>query len=341
MTEINYVIEGGRERCAVRSPSGWLCQLPDGHRELHTINYSEAPDPVMYRRANGHDYKQASQPAEPERPVERAGWPDQAAQAENETDQPALLDLVRQYGDAREAAGLAIGDDPEEMHRRAEAAAVLRDRIAALVPQQPDAPTFLAAVNKLTIERDAARAELHGHLDSVDRLAGELNDARAEVERYARLLKTQASNFAAANESTAQSDPSVLSLPQVPPGTVALVGREHRWVRSYDGKWRLGAAGHGAPGLPLVEVLRIEGSVTVVKREPRTWPLIDGAPDGVQAVKGASGKVWRRSDGVTEPPLWCWEDESYNRHGFHPFALVQHVDGPLTEVFDDEPGGAP
>lgn len=376
MTEINYVIEGGRERCAVRSPSGWLCQLPDGHRELHTINYSEAPDPVMYRRANGHDYKQASQPAEPERPVERAGWPDQAAQAENETDQPALLDLVRQYGTMCASYGSAVGLGHEGNRVPVDA---LFDRIAALVPQRPtisapdadfrewserqlmDAlgvdqlPDVIPAIERLKSEverlldddtltdlaralreRDEARAEVVRLMTKVLVVQADRDDYAARLKAadgsWARVAAERDELKAALVEMKPAADPSVLSVPQIPEGAHLVGNSGTRYQR--DGKtewWRYEQNGDGIFVRTLGTILDTDAPVTVVKREPRTWPKLDDAGSDVRKVEVHGQGIWTRMPRT--PNAWT--------QGIQVRTLGQLRElGEVIEVFDDDPGGA-
>lgn len=180
-------------------------------------------------------------------------------------------------------------------------------------------------------EEQAAHGDDQGQ--AILTLHSERDEARAEVERYQRLLKAQASNFSAAynklaEATPAQSDPLVLSLPTVPEGAEVFVGQ------------RTGTRYSVQHGPRLSEVLDREGVVRVEMappREPRTWPKLDGPPEDLTRFKGASGNVWRRGDGDIE--LWCWADSRGALHGFRTFAEIQHEDGPLTEVFD-EPGGA-
>ncbi len=106
-------------------------------------------------------------------------------------------------------------------------------------------------------------------------------------------------------EQPAESDPLVLTLPQVPDGAVALVGETgSRYVRDPLSKdrWRLEVAGN-VPGLPVIEVFRVERSVTVEMappREPRTWPKLtdqndDDLPDVVQLLGSPNhAEFWRR-----------------------------------------------
>jgi hypothetical protein len=205
-------------------------------------------------------------------------------------------------------------------------------------PEQPDAldeargdyEAARAKLREVVAERDAARAEVERLKGVVERLKGVVEFLNAEAERVTdALVKARA-------EAAAPSDPLVLSLPTVPDGAVALIGRSgRRFTRvDRDGPKDWWNAEEGRRSL--VALLELEGSLTVVCA-PRTWPKLDGAPGDLMRFKDASGKVWRRGDGGIR--LWCWKDDSGVLHGFRTFAEIQHDDGPLTEVFDDEPGG--
>lgn len=163
--------------------------------------------------------------------------------------------------------------------------------------------------------------------------------AESGCRHYDRLLAT----LGAENVTTAlaeierlkadASDPLVLSLPQVPPGTQALIGGttgERYNSVAVDGSWRPDTDDPDGFGLNLAEVLEREGSVTVVKRGPRAWPKIDKPDDDdlPQTIDVDGYGRWRRSspDGVlftdgtsatTMGELMTWGD--------------------VTEVFDDEP----
>jgi hypothetical protein len=194
-----------------------------------------------------------------------------------QVDTSTLLDLVRQYAGARVFALAALhAKEPDVQQRHLADAEALFDRIAALVPQQPD--------------------------------------------------------------------PLVLSLPTVPEGAVALVGGQsgQRWTGHGVSNW-MNVVGGAIAAIGIV--LHREGSVTVEMappREPRTWPKLDGAPDGVRKVQVKRGNgpgfvVTRRRDnlwaeGIDRAPdtvdrdqCYCWGE------------LLEL--GELVEVFDDEPGG--
>lgn len=377
MTEIKYVIEKGQDvpddviRVMDDEQDVWRRSEADESQwrtvEMHgepctgdwtpanvmsatwgplTVTAVREPDPICDAATcdkPGHRHVDEIFPPEPERKLIGPPHAHLDAPCTDKCYEPApadvsvLLDLVRQYGEeigASVAASECAGPNDVWLHEQA--ALAILDRIAALVP--PSAPDFLASINKLTIERDDARSERDQLMEALEGFAADRETGRAEVERLTEKL---AATQEVVNGFMRAPDPSVLSLPQVPDGAVALVGGR-RWVRSERApeKWKLADGPHPHALAGLGAVLDTEGPVTVVMREPRTWPRLDGAPEDVKAAKGASGNVWRPSDGVTEPPLWCWEDESSNRHGFHPFSLVQQLDGPLTEVFEDETGGA-
>lgn len=305
---------------AVREPApeqaytgGMECPVC-GSVEPHNDHEPEPPqiEVVATTRVGGADVPIYAEV--PERPVERAGWPEETDPAGNGC----------RYFDE-----LLVALDAENV----------TSALADIKRLKSDNDRLKRVQKRTEAEDLQVIAERDDYHEWADRLAEAITEhLGVDIGEHSNAnLPWQAALIALTDAKPA--DPSVLSLPQVPPGTVGLIGgKTGERFSKHDGWWEHEPF-HALEPRRLGALLDDEGSVTVVKREPRTWPLIDGAPDGVQAVKGASGNVWRRSDGVTEPPLWCWEDESYNRHGFHPFALVQHVDGPLTEVFD-EPGGA-
>lgn len=188
-----------------------------------------------------------------------------------------------------------------------------------------DRESARGALRRVAAERDEARTRMLEHL-------GEADEARAEVERYQRLLKSQASNFAAA-----QPDPLVLSLPEVHPLIVAAVGIDSE--RRYTRVGHLWRREFGEGGLALLVEMLDEEKPDGVRvelappREPRTWPKLDGPPKDLPSVRGASGIVYRR-----------WADNSayyfpppgpQRRAVFGDAKLLSHwreVDGPLTEV---------
>ncbi|WP_433078955.1 hypothetical protein ACQP1P_38800 [Dactylosporangium sp. CA-052675] len=138
-----------------------------------------------------------------------------------------------------------------------------------------------------------------------------------------------------------QDGPVVLTLPEVPEGAVALTGGT-RWVRSpyLPDAWVLD--GGSVPHM-LGAVLDREGSVTVEMappREPRTWPKLDEAPGGEPQLRGASGTVYRYSHYTEGVPVYRACDETTGElvGRSYSFYVLQHLDGPLTEVFDAEAG---
>jgi hypothetical protein len=147
---------------------------------------------------------------------------------------------------------------------------ILREIMAALgVDRAEDVLDLIpATVLRLRTERDEARAELTDEVEAHRVWQAQCAEARAEVERYRRLLKTQAENFAAAAQP--QDGPIVLRLPEPPPGTVALRGVDGstRYVRlPHDGSW---SDGEHAP-VTLAEVLEMhdpEGVTVELAPEP-------------------------------------------------------------------------
>lgn len=134
----------------------------------------------------------------------------------------------------------------------------------------------------------------------------------------------------------AESGPLVLTLPQVPPGAVALIGgvTGHRWEPTESGRW---AAAETGQVKPWVKLIAWEGSVTVEMappREPRTWPKLDEAPEDADLLQGASGTRYGRShfsEGV--PVFHALNDLTGKPEGrAYSFYVLQHLDGPLEEV---------
>ncbi|GAA0738494.1 hypothetical protein Drose_04495 [Dactylosporangium roseum] len=143
-------------------------------------------------------------------------------------------------------------------------------------------------------------------------------------------------------EQPAQAVPLVLTLPQVPEGAVALIGGESgmRYPRRDDVSapvWLDPKRGNATT--TLAEILDYEGSVTVVMREPRTWPkLATEAEDpnvvDVVAEDGLFTHRWIRREGsafyrCSGRPRCC---KSRTLAGLREL-------GDVTEVFDD--GGEP
>lgn len=222
---------------------------------------------------------------------------------------------------------------------------------------RPDRPAIVQAWKVALAERDEARAEAADYaerLKAVNRswteTARQRDEYRAEVERlrvehrngdgcshFDRLLSVlDAENLRQAlaeieRLKAAQPDPLVLSLPEVPRKDVTLVGAGGaRFVPVGGASWQ--AKVEGGRSFGLGELIDLAGPLTVEMappREPRTWPKLDGAPDDLKAVKGASGLVYPR------------DPSGLDIFGPSRMSLstLQRTDGPLTEVFDDEPGG--
>ena len=136
----------------------------------------------------------------------------------------------------------------------------------------------------------------------------------------------------------ADAAPLVLSLPEVPPGTVALIGVEtgRRWAR--DGNvWTRPDDGST---VRFARVLDEEfGSVRAEMappREPRTWPKLDAVPeiDDLPDMVEVSGWRWWR---VTEMD---GTGSRYNRPGelFHRTLQQLRELGEVREVLDDKDG---
>lgn len=209
------------------------------------------------------------------------------------------------------------------------------------------APEEFEMVRALRSARDEALRQRDIARDVVDdrrRLQEERAEARAEVERYQRLLKAQASNFSAAynklaEATPAQPDPLVLSLPTVPEGAVALVGgRSARRYERIGDRWS-----RGNSPLSIGTVMAFEGWVRVEmapRREPRTelpcGHLIESSrfedTEGDMVLITVRPQRDENGDAVTTPLAWCTQG-----HGWLSLTLDEFAE--LTEVFD-EPGGA-
>lgn len=267
----------------------------------------------------------------------RAGVPAAAPELQ-QADASPVLDLVRKACLREFETGLRQGQgNIAESGRLRREADDLRARIAALVPQRPvqardclgelfwqhdfcgevysdrknherfcdpggpwrpllvgGAPApesgILAHARTALHERDAARAEVERLTVELLEVVTERDEARAEIERL-----------------VAQPDPLVLSLPEVPEGTEALTGIEsgRRYARGTDSSgetvWAAGIIG-GTLGEVLdgePDGVRVE---LALPREPRTWPKLDDAPDGVSKVEvrrpdGTQFVCARRRDG--------------------------------------------
>lgn len=231
-----------------------------------------------------------------------------------------LLDLIRQYASQRYLHGIDIGAGRDTSPHESAATALL-DRIAALLPQQP-----------------VQARDVRGALLWISENGGVVHHGQRPSGPWRPLLV----GGDRGDDPAPRPDPLVLSLPKVPEDTVALVGIESgtRWTR-YDGplsvlspeQWEDMRTGRvQALGYVLVDEggsVRIESTPP---REPRTWPRLDGAPGDLHAVRGASGNVYQR---------WAQNSAYYfpKRAMFKDAKLLSHwreVDGPLTEVLDDQ-----
>lgn len=130
----------------------------------------------------------------------------------------------------------------------------------------------------------------------------------------------------------AAPEPLVLTLPQVPDGAVALevpddADGKIRFIPAardeYDKAWRQEDTGilYG-----FGDILTTHVSVTVVMREPRTWPRLEDAPEDLKVVRGATGMIYRLS-GLG----WEADDDSATCDSL---PSLQNYDGPLAEVLD-------
>jgi hypothetical protein len=214
-------------------------------------------------------------------------------------------------------------------------------------PEQPSAPDFLAAVNKLEMhladvrrERDEARADRDQHLVIANHNYAQANAAWAEVERLNRVLRAVADPASASGTQPAEPGPLRLTLPEVPDGAT-LIGNAsgNRYT------CHLASEGWCSPErgpISLGRLLTVEGGVTVElapPRELRTWPRIDSAPDSVKSFTGESGQRYVRHLAPNGTPTNLFQpDPAVTLLGERiPAATLSHwaeVDGPLTEVLD-------
>lgn len=199
-----------------------------------------------------------------------------------------------------------------------------------------------------------------GHREESDEWADRLASAIAAHlgvdigEHSSANLPWQAALIALAE--TKPADPLVLSLPTVPGGPrvfevptsprgVTRVGDSQGEVwalDSDDGLWHCDEQGWSP--LPWRLLLADHGPLTdaTPPREPRTWPKLDSAPGDLSKVRGKSGMVYVRSAVVTSYPAFVAEHNAGSDGEFRLARALSHwqeTDGPLTEVFDDEPGG--
>lgn len=264
-----------------------------------------------------------------------------------------LLDLVRQYSAESFQDGFATAESDEEGSDHYDGKARrLYDRIEAEVNRlRGRANGWTVAVEnvrRVEAERDEALAEVE-RLKANVRAEGEISDsyaawadwlAHAAIERLGVPLTDEGHDEvwevalkALQAPATPAPDPLVLSLPSVPDGATALVASNEdgipvRFERRGPDGW---ARDDDEPAWGLIYILREFGAVSVVMREPRTWPAIDDAPEEVKAVRGVSGRIWRRSE--PDPREWeCAEDG----RSCLSFGDLQSFDGPLVEVFDED-----
>jgi hypothetical protein len=263
-----------------------------------------------------------------------------------QADASPVLDLVRQYGDAlNRSCGLPSA-----------ASMALFARIAALVPQQPVQardesgwPWWIHGCGHV----DAAQTGLPdeccdsgpwrpllvggdpapegGILAHARTALHERNAARAEAERLTSRMRHLEVELAGTQQMldvmTAQPDPLVLSLPEVPEGTEALVGESsgarYPWNAELQG-WLFDQAEIGTTGLG--ELLDREGSVRVElapPREPRTWPKVDAAPVLDDPPETVQVNGWR----------WHLVDQSGGRY-YQPGVLIERTIQQLRELGD-------
>jgi hypothetical protein len=297
-----------------------------------------------------------------------------------------LLDLGRQYGDARWREGTELDGGGDAWREARADADVLFNRIAEALAQQPvqarnhareplwihGCGTVLADLRvpdtrrhacvidepgpwrPLLVATDpappAATDDQHRVLAYLDRqnermtdelikTRDERDEARAEGENWKRRFEEQA----ARGDEDAQR---ILTLPKVPEGAVALVTNGSgdgtlRWRRGVDDTWVRDDQPYDDEGHTLYELLTYGDSVRVEMappREPRTWPKLDSAPDDLRLFKGASGRQYRRH-ALPSLDRWYHDADEEGHEDWRPLAYWQQIDGPLTEVFDDEPGG--
>jgi hypothetical protein len=142
-------------------------------------------------------------------------------------------------------------------------------------------------------------------------------------------------NVAAMLSRPVESGPTTLSLPKLPPGTVALVG-DQRWRRvvvpgitlpcwqsDLTGPLDLGAVLDGEPDGVTVEF---------APREARTWPQIAPPPEDISAaitVEGIAGTWYRVDDEANGVLLYRWE-----RTGQTCTVLQLRQIGEVREVLD-------
>jgi hypothetical protein len=124
-----------------------------------------------------------------------------------------------------------------------------------------------------------------------------------------------------------------LTIPAIPPGTVALIGKKRGiryepW-RSEDDeeiRWRRTDLAKGG-GVRLATVLGMEGTVVVVRRPPRVWKMTKVEPDPPVAVDVAGHGRWKK-----HPSSGTYYHEK-QAHSPRTLAGLCQL-GDVTEVFD-------
>lgn len=274
--------------------------------------------------------------------------------AQSTDDEPeALLDLVRQYGKAKEATGgeAASGATTRALEHAATSDALF-DRIASaaetarlsdiigakreevgsillemqpLVLSLPQVPEgAVALLGGITGDRYERRGEEWTSAEWTGRLA-DLLLYELELTVVMRKPRTDLPCGHPIESSKFEDHDGAKVLITVP-------SAHDNNGDAFTTPLAWCAQGHGWLSLTAEEFAEVTEASEEKRREPRTWPKLDGAPDDLARFKGASGKVWRRGDGGIL--LWCWEDHAGILHGFQTFAEIQHGDGPLTEVID-------
>jgi hypothetical protein len=276
--------------------------------------------------------------------------------------------LVKVY-DALKRAGLSEGQSINAVDEMQNLGLLFRERLATNPAPEPDLMAQVMA------ERDEARAEVERlkapaplftngkgeiHVTAVldeqgtPRLAVQWPPGVAELadpeygalrSQIAHLEVELAATQQMLNVAMQRPDPLVLSLPTVPEGAILVGGTTGRRYVLLDGWWRR-ADGETDYSCNLFALLSDEGTARVEMappREPRTWPKLDGAPEEMtrRKVRGASGTVYALRYPLGNPVFWhaISDFELGGTTVDMPFAGLQQIDGPLTEVFDDEPGG--
>jgi hypothetical protein len=144
---------------------------------------------------------------------------------------------------------------------------------------------------------------------------------------------------------TARPDPLVLSLPTVPPGTVALDGESGaRFIPCGAVSWRGANRLEDDPTYGLGELLDFAGPMSVVMREPRTWPKLDKEPDDISRTIEVEGHgrfvIAVRRPYPDNNTTFIHEDDAADGGLTWTLGRLREL-GDVTEVFEDEPGGEP